>query len=81
MRTRRNLGLTAVALALGWAAAAAVEPAAVARKVEALKPRPEEAKWQRIPWLVDLQEGLRQAKAEKRPVLIWATDDDPLERC
>ena len=42
---------------------------------------PGEFKWQQIPWLVDLAEAIRQARAENRPILIWATDDDPLERC
>ena len=45
-----------------------------------LFPRP--TKWRDdIPWLLDLEEGIRQAKAEKRPVLIWTSGDDPLERC
>jgi hypothetical protein len=26
-------------------------------------------------------EGLRVAKTENRPVLIWVSGDDPLERC
>ena len=42
---------------------------------------PGELKWQRTPWMVDLPEAVRQAKAENRPLFIWATDDDPLERC
>jgi hypothetical protein len=44
-----------------------------------LFPRP--MKYQEIPWLLDLDEGIRQAKQEKRPVLIWTSGDDPLERC
>jgi hypothetical protein len=46
-----------------------------------VKKRPGELKWQNIPWQVDLPEAFRQAKAENRPVLLWATDDDPLDRC
>jgi hypothetical protein len=42
---------------------------------------PREPKWQRIPWLLDLGEGIRLAKEEKRPLLIWSSGDDPLERC
>jgi hypothetical protein len=53
--------------------------AAVARYVKAR--RPGELNWQKIPWLADLPEAFRQAKAENRPVLLWATDDDPLDRC
>ena len=42
---------------------------------------PGELKWQQIPWLVDLPEAIRQAKAESRPILLWVSGDDPLERC
>jgi hypothetical protein len=44
-----------------------------------LFPRP--TKWLDVPWLLDLNEAIRVAKAEKRPVLIWVSGDDPLERC
>jgi hypothetical protein len=44
-----------------------------------LFPRP--ARWLTVPWLLDLNEGLRTARAEKRPVLLWVSGDDPLERC
>jgi hypothetical protein len=44
-----------------------------------LFPRP--VKYQQIPWLLDLDEAIRQAKKENRPVLIWTSGDDPLERC
>jgi hypothetical protein len=54
------------------------EAAAIYKHV---KKRPGELNWQRIPWLTDLPEAFRQAKAEDRPVLLWATDDDPLDRC
>jgi hypothetical protein len=43
---------------------------------------PQPTKWRdAIPWLLDLDEGIRVARAEKRPVLIWVSGDDPLERC
>ena len=42
---------------------------------------PNDLKWQQIPWLVDLPEAVRQAKAENRPILLWLSDDDPLDRC
>jgi hypothetical protein len=44
-------------------------------------PRQGELKWQQIPWLVDLQEGIRQARAEDRPLLLFVSGDDPLEKC
>jgi hypothetical protein len=42
---------------------------------------PQPATWLTIPWLLDLSEAVRVAKAENRPVLIWVSGDDPLERC
>src|SRR5262245_43998565 len=42
---------------------------------------PQETKYEEIPWLLDLDEGIALAKQEKRPVLIWTSGDDPLERC
>ena len=44
-----------------------------------LFPRP--MKYQEIPWLLDLEQGIKLAKEEKRPVLMWTSGDDPLERC
>jgi hypothetical protein len=44
-------------------------------------PHPGELKWQQIPWLTDLQEGIREAKAERRPLLLFVSGDDPLEKC
>ena len=45
-----------------------------------LFPRP--TQWRdAIPWVLDLKEGIRLARAEKRPLLIWTSGDDPLERC
>jgi hypothetical protein len=42
---------------------------------------PRAMKYREIPWLLDLDEGIRLAKQEERPVLIWTSGDDPLERC
>ena len=42
---------------------------------------PTEFNWQRIPWLADYPEALHQAKAENRPILLWLSGDDPLDRC
>ena len=51
------------------------------RRAEMIKPSPEELKWQRIPWLTDLTKGIETARQERRPILLWVTGDDPLERC
>jgi hypothetical protein len=42
---------------------------------------PREVKYREIPWLLDLEEGIRLAKREGRPLLLWTSGDDPLERC
>ena len=44
-------------------------------------PHPGELKWQQIPWLTDLRDGIRQAKAERRPLVLFVSGDDPLEKC
>ena len=43
--------------------------------------RPDAFKWQRIPWLINLPEAVRQARDENRPILIWISVGAPLERC
>jgi hypothetical protein len=63
-------------------AAVASLPAAAARLYADTTLFPQPTKWRDgIPWLLDLDEGLRVAKQERRPVLIWTSGDDPLERC
>src|SRR6516164_5804959 len=43
---------------------------------------PQPTKWRdAIPWVLDLDAGIRLAREEKRPLLIWTSGDDPLERC
>ena len=46
-----------------------------------IRPRPEETRWQQIPWLRSVVDGQKAARAEKRPIMYWHVDDDPLERC
>jgi hypothetical protein len=57
-------------------------PAPIARLYAETTLFPQPTRWRdAIPWVLDLEEGLRLARAEKRPVLIWVSGDDPLERC
>lgn len=56
-------------------------PAATAALYRDVVLFPQPTRYRDIPWLLDLEEGIKQAKAEKRPLLIWASGDDPLERC
>ncbi len=51
------------------------------RRAVAIKPSPSELKWQQIPWVTNLTEGLHLAQEEQRPIFLWVTGDDPLERC
>ena len=46
-----------------------------------VKPRPDEVRWLQIPWVQDLSAAAKLSKAENRPLLIWASGDEPLERC
>lgn len=42
---------------------------------------PRQAKWLAIPWLTDLPKAMKAGGDENRPLLIWVSGDDPLERC
>jgi len=46
-----------------------------------IKPGPALLRWQLIPWVTDLDEGVRLARQERRPMFLWTTGDDPLGRC
>ena len=54
---------------------------ALAKRAAVIKPAAEELRWQQIPWVTDLTQGQRLAKSEGRPIFLWVTGDDPLERC
>ena len=57
-------------------------PADAARMYGFVKtPHPGEPRWQQIPWLTDLGEGIKLAKGEKRPLVLFVSGDDPLEKC
>jgi hypothetical protein len=57
-------------------------PGAAAQRYADTTLFPQPTKWRdAIPWMLDLQAGIQQAKEEKRPLLIWTSGDDPLERC
>jgi hypothetical protein len=80
-RSRPSLvaGLGA-ALALGISSALA-QVDDLRRRATVIKPAAAELKWRQIPWVLDLTEGLRTAREERRPIFLWVTGDDPLERC
>ena len=82
--TRGILGLAGMFLLAAGVARAAeppINPGDMARLVEAIKPAAELRKWQQIPWVTDLKEARRLAKEERRPIFLWVSEDEPLERC
>lgn len=71
-----------VLAAAAGAAGAGGLPADAARMYGLVKtPHPGELKWQQVPWLTDLREAVRQARAERRPLLLFVSGDEPLEKC
>jgi hypothetical protein len=81
MRLRYLAALAGVMLAPVAAADLPREPAEITHWLEAIRQPPEMTRWQRIPWVTSLPEGFRLARQEKRPLLVWGSDDDPLDRC
>ena len=55
--------------------------AALQQKAAAIRHSAGERKWERIPWMTDLDSGWRAAQQENRPLCLWVSGDDPLERC
>ena len=46
-----------------------------------VRPTAKELAWLNIPWVLDLKAAQTTAKVEGRPIFLWVTGDDPLERC
>lgn len=51
------------------------------RKAALIRPTAAEKRWTEIPWMSSVVEAQKVAQAEKRPLLVWISDDDPLDRC
>ena len=67
-------------------AAEVPEHAALLKKAAAIRPSAADFAWQQIPWHTDAAEALKEARIEKRPLLVWLAggrdrDGSPLERC
>jgi hypothetical protein len=43
-----------------------------------LKAKHSELQWQDLPWLTSFHEGLQQAAAEGKPLLLWVMNGHPL---
>ena len=51
------------------------------RLLTAIKPQPGESPWREIPWLTNVTEARRQARAQDKPLVIFtAADGSPLSR-
>ncbi len=57
------------------------ELAELERRAKEIRPSAAEQLWKEIPWMTSVVEAQKVAQAEKRPVLMWISDDDPLDRC
>src|SRR5262245_58835055 len=56
-------------------------PSWEAKAYALIRPTEKESQWKRIPWMTDLEDAVKVAKKENRPLLLWTAGDDPLERC
>ena len=68
-----------------WAHAADAVPeistADFERLLAAIKPQQGESPWREIPWLTNVTEARRKARAEDKPLVIFtAADGSPLSR-
>jgi hypothetical protein len=43
-----------------------------------IRPRPDEVRWQEIPWQTDLWEARRLARQQGKPIFLWAMNGNPL---
>ena len=73
-------------LIAGIAVAPSFAQDSLERRADAIRPLADAVRYQRIPWVLDLNEAVRLAKEEKRPIFFWAAggrdrDGVPLERC
>lgn len=46
-----------------------------------IKPKPAEETWKMIPWRTSLVEGQKLARELNRPMFVWISSEEPLERC
>lgn len=77
-----------LALAVGSAAGqpARPTPEQLEQRAATLLPKPDQLRYQQIPWVHDLADALAIAREERRPVLLWgyggrARPDNGLEGC
>lgn len=65
----------------GFASDGDVEFDKLQKRAAMIRPTADESLWTQIPWVRSVIEGQRLAREERRPIMYWHVDDDPLERC
>ncbi len=83
MKTIMPVGVVLALAAVGAGVQSSPAPDKLAGQAlcATIKPNVAELSWQKIPWLTDLGQAQVVARQEKRPIFLWVTGDDPLERC
>lgn len=46
--------------------------------IDYLRPRPDELRWQDVPWQTDVREACRLAAEQHKPIFLWAMNGNPL---
>ncbi|MDQ3703580.1 MAG: hypothetical protein M3442_22065, partial [Chloroflexota bacterium] len=64
--------------ALGGGGAMALSGATFREVLGYVMPRPEELRWQGIPWLTDLWAARRLALEAGKPIFLWTMNGNPL---
>lgn len=41
-------------------------------------PRPDELRWQQVPWRTSFWDAVQEARATDKPILLWAMNGHPL---
>ena len=57
---------------------AAVDATTFRELLAYVRPRPEEVRWQTIPWQTDLWEARSLAARQGKPIFLWAMNGNPL---
>jgi hypothetical protein len=55
-----------------------VDEATTQTILQFVRPRPEELSWQAIPWQTAIPDALAIARRERKPVLLWTMNGNPL---
>lgn len=56
----------------------AIDSETAATMLRFVRPRPEELSWQAIPWQTSIPDALSIAERDRKPVLLWTMNGNPL---